>query len=244
MVRAPYFDKSGIKKGAWSDEEDQRLIAYIQRYGHPNWRQLPKFAGLRRCGKSCRLRWMNYLRPNLKRGNYTQKEEQLITDLHKKHGNKWSLIAESLPGRTDNEIKNYWHSHIKKFLKRNSNDTTCDDDDDGDELKSKAIECKEFEGPASESATADSHHILESSLSMSSETSYIEENSPSFSSRHKESTLINLSREEDSVASWETLDGFSSNFWTEPFISENAFAGGYFPISCYGTEREEPFFLW
>ncbi|XP_027348207.1 transcription factor MYB8-like [Abrus precatorius] len=233
MVRAPYFDKNGIKKGAWSEEEDQRLLAYIERYGHPNWRQLPKFAGLARCGKSCRLRWMNYLRPNLKRGNYTQKEEQIITDLHKKHGNKWSLIAENLPGRTDNEIKNYWHSHLKKFLRRNEN-TTCH------ELKSEYIE---FEGPISEGVSVDSHHILESSVSMSSETSYPEDNSPSFSSSHRESTL-NLSREEDSVASWETLDAFSSNFWTEPFISENALDQNYFPISCYGAEREEPFFLW
>uniref|UniRef100_A0A453HIE1 Uncharacterized protein n=1 Tax=Aegilops tauschii subsp. strangulata TaxID=200361 RepID=A0A453HIE1_AEGTS len=73
-------------------------------------------AGLLRCGKSCRLRWINYLRPDLKRGNFTEEEDELIIKLHELLGNKWSLIAGRLPGRTDNEIKNYWNTHIKRKL--------------------------------------------------------------------------------------------------------------------------------
>ncbi|CAN6229386.1 unnamed protein product [Urochloa humidicola] len=112
--RAPCCAKVGLNKGSWTPEEDMRLIAYIQKYGHANWRALPKQAGLLRCGKSCRLRWINYLRPDLKRGNFTPEEEDTIIKLHAMLGNKWSKIASCLPGRTDNEIKNVWNTHLKK----------------------------------------------------------------------------------------------------------------------------------
>ncbi|XP_061346726.1 transcription factor MYB14-like [Gastrolobium bilobum] len=119
MVRTPSCEKSELKKGTWTPEEDRKLMAYITRYGCWNWRQLPRFAGLARCGKSCRLRWMNYLRPNIKRGNYTREEEDTIIRLHEKLGNRWSIIASHLPGRTDNEIKNHWHTNLKKRFRKN-----------------------------------------------------------------------------------------------------------------------------
>lgn len=70
--------------------------------------------GLNRTGKSCRLRWVNYLHPGLKRGKMTPQEEKLVVELHAKWGNRWSRIARKLPGRTDNEIKNYWRTYMRK----------------------------------------------------------------------------------------------------------------------------------
>ncbi|CAI0396558.1 unnamed protein product [Linum tenue] len=116
MGRSPCCEKAHTNKGAWTKEEDQRLIDYIRTHGEGCWRSLPKSAGLLRCGKSCRLRWINYLRPDLKRGNFSEEEDELIIKLHSLLGNKWSLIAGRLPGRTDNEIKNYWNTHIKRKL--------------------------------------------------------------------------------------------------------------------------------
>ncbi|XP_071712021.1 transcription factor MYB83-like [Rutidosis leptorrhynchoides] len=107
-----------IRKGLWSPEEDEKLMNYMITNGQGCWSDIARNAGLQRCGKSCRLRWINYLRPDLKRGAFSPQEEELIVHLHSILGNRWSQIAARLPGRTDNEIKNYWNSTVKKRLKK------------------------------------------------------------------------------------------------------------------------------
>ncbi|MBA0850156.1 hypothetical protein Goshw_026041 [Gossypium schwendimanii] len=107
-------EESELRRGPWTLEEDTLLTHYIARHGEGRWNMLAKCAGLKRTGKSCRLRWLNYLKPDIKRGNLTPQEQLLILELHSKWGNRWSKIAQHLPGRTDNEIKNYWRTRVQK----------------------------------------------------------------------------------------------------------------------------------
>jgi len=117
MGRAPCCDKDNVKRGPWSPEEDSKLKEYIEKYGTgANWISLPQKVGLRRCGKSCRLRWLNYLRPNLKHGGFSEEEDNIICSLYTSIGSRWSIIAAQLPGRTDNDIKNYWNTKLKNKL--------------------------------------------------------------------------------------------------------------------------------
>ncbi|CAL4989845.1 unnamed protein product [Urochloa decumbens] len=118
MGRPPCCDKVGIKKGPWTPEEDIILVSYIQEHGPGNWRSVPINTGLMRCSKSCRLRWTNYLRPGIRRGNFTPHEEGIIVHLQSLLGNRWAAIASYLPQRTDNDIKNYWNTHLKKKLQK------------------------------------------------------------------------------------------------------------------------------
>ncbi|PIN23462.1 Transcription factor, Myb superfamily [Handroanthus impetiginosus] len=203
MVKAAYIDKNGLKKGAWSEEEDNKLRAYILRYGHWNWRLLPKFAGLQRCGKSCRLRWMNYLKPGVKRGNYTKEEEDLIRKLHHELGNKWSAIAAKLSGRTDNEIKNHWHEHLNKRITK------------------RIPKSENFQGKKSCSVITHLQKTekseVSSSLSSVDLSSFAEENC---------SLGLNYSGfnrgvyDDGASSSLDPFSGFQESFWAEPFVME------------------------
>ncbi|WOG99453.1 hypothetical protein DCAR_0518805 [Daucus carota subsp. sativus] len=112
---------SKLRKGAWDSEEDALLRKCIHKYGEGKWHLVPQRAGLNRCRKSCRLRWLNYLRPTIKRGEFSEDEVDLMIRLHRLLGNKWSLIGGRLPGRTANDVKNFWNTNIHKKLATRSN---------------------------------------------------------------------------------------------------------------------------
>ncbi|KAI3502134.1 hypothetical protein L1887_30165 [Cichorium endivia] len=206
MVSTPSFEKNGVKKGAWSEDEDNKLRAYIQRYGHWNWRLLPKFAGLSRSGKSCRLRWMNYLRPNIKHGNFTKEEEDIIVELHKKLGNKWSEMAAYLPGRSDNEIKNRWNTHLKKRT----------------QIGQTMLENQHVGALEHEQANTKENPVKNLNLKLQQDFEFLPTESVLSSSSSSLSPFcFNRS---DSAASSEVTPqpvDYAQSFWNEPFLWDN-----------------------
>lgn len=126
-LSSPESRTLGVRKGSWTEEEDDLLRQCVDKFGACSWHQVPLRAGLNRCRKSCRLRWLNYLKPNIKRGHFTADEIDLLIRLHKLLGNRWSLIAGRLPGRTANDVKNYWNTRLCRRLKSsitNAHDTS------------------------------------------------------------------------------------------------------------------------
>ncbi|KAJ8461701.1 hypothetical protein OPV22_034627 [Ensete ventricosum] len=115
---SPPSEEDDLRKGPWTVEEDLLLMNYIAVHGEGRWNSVARCSGLKRTGKSCRLRWLNYLRPDVRHGNITPEEQLLILELHCRWGNRWSKIAQNLPGRTDNEIKNYWRTKVQKHAKQ------------------------------------------------------------------------------------------------------------------------------
>ncbi|KAF5804468.1 putative transcription factor MYB-HB-like family [Helianthus annuus] len=129
------------RKGPWTEHEDFQLVFYVHMFGDRRWDFIAKVSGLKRTGKSCRLRWVNYLNPGLKRGKLSPHEERLVLELHSKFGNRWSKIARKLPGRTDNEIKNYWRTHLRKIAQEKKRSTTSSSSSSLSQCSSSSSRC-------------------------------------------------------------------------------------------------------
>lgn len=226
MVRAPCCQKMGLKKGPWTCDEDRILINHVTLHGHDNWRALPKQAGLLRCGKSCRLRWTNYLRPDIKRGNFSEEEEETIINLHEVLGNRWSAIAAKLPGRTDNEIKNVWNTHLKKRIKKvqESNASDFKKEDDVNAEESREIKCTTPSKSENQEDIYQPNSPQQQSSITTTATTSVEDNSVS-----------NM----DSDALVDFLQG-DDTFWSEVFSTENSGSSGdYFLADNSGTATSE-----
>ncbi|MCD7456938.1 hypothetical protein HAX54_033643 [Datura stramonium] len=226
MGRQPCCDKIGLKRGPWTIEEDHKLMNFILNNGIQCWRLVPKLAGLMRCGKSCRLRWINYLRPDLKRGALTEAEEDMIINLHSQLGNRWSKIAAHFPGRTDNEIKNHWNTRIKKKLKFLGIDPLThkpieENDDIKQQLvseeineKVKELPVKALDYPQGQLQNSTSSSSLNESLEIIGSSSEMFQNSHTFS----RDDVYNPGLEDPfqnwigSPIRWDLLDNFEENF--------------------------------
>ncbi|BFI24591.1 protein MpDUO1 [Marchantia polymorpha subsp. ruderalis] len=108
-----------LRKGPWMPEEDEILVEYVRQFGARDWSSIRSKGLLPRTGKSCRLRWVNKLKPDLKRSGckFSPEEEKLVVEMQAKLGNKWAKIASCLPGRTDNDVKNFWSTRQKRILR-------------------------------------------------------------------------------------------------------------------------------
>lgn len=216
MGRGPCCEKTGLKKGPWTPEEDRILIGHIKKHGHPNWRALPKQAGLLRCGKSCRLRWINYLRPDIKRGNFSKEEEETIIYLHEMLGNRWSAIAARLPGRTDNEIKNVWHTHLKKRAPALNQNEKANNNHNNNNSKT--------------TTTTHDHQFAESAMSPQASSSSDELSSVTTgesNNNNKDNNQCCLDNyvkddHEQIVDSFDSFPVIDESFWTDASLSENS----------------------
>nr|QRV61368.1 MYB2 [Dimocarpus longan] len=210
----PCCSKVGLKRGPWTPEEDELLSNYIKKEGEGRWRTLPKRAGLLRCGKSCRLRWMNYLRPSVKRGQIAPDEEDLILRLHRLLGNRWSLIAGRIPGRTDNEIKNYWNTHLSKKLISQGIDPRTHKP-----LNSTSVQAHDVKAASSSTSKPDINHVRNSG-----------------SNPNRNNMLISSVLEEDNVTNRSTRMMIPN---TTTFLSKENINGGYFH-SMTSLDDDEP----
>ncbi|CAN8074573.1 unnamed protein product [Agarophyton chilense] len=124
---SPPAKPCGRRSPSWTPEEDTKLTTLVSKYISkppsiiaPNtWSRVAHHLP-NRTGKQCRERYLNQLRPGIRRDPWTMHEERILHQFHARLGNKWVAIARHLPGRTDNCVKNHWNSMLRKRQRRHA----------------------------------------------------------------------------------------------------------------------------
>ncbi|KAK7388940.1 hypothetical protein VNO78_23769 [Psophocarpus tetragonolobus] len=229
MGRPPCCDKIGIKKGPWTPEEDIILVSYIQEHGPGNWRSVPTNTGLMRCSKSCRLRWTNYLRPGIKRGNFTEHEEKMIIHLQALLGNRWAAIASYLPQRTDNDIKNYWNTHLKKKLRLNDQSGSDEGvDQEGQSCSSSSHPKGQWERRLQTDIQMAKKALCDAlSLHKPATTHVVADTNPVSSASHQPYNHASYSY----ASSYENISRLMENWIKPPNSSNETTSGGYYSFN-------------